>query len=69
MGWAERINPNTLPEMRRRLTLEHGMRAMLALFPDRTTYEQWLGSRAVTDEQRAHLEQFLPARLQQEGTV
>ena len=62
MGYAERANPkNTV----------HGrsLMAALALFPDRETYEQWCAARAISDEQRAHMEAYLPARLQAQGTV
>lgn len=42
---------------------------MLALFPNRETYEQWLTAREVPGDVCQHLEQFLPARLQTQGTV
>lgn len=51
------------------ITAEHKLRLMLDLFPDRTTYEQWLTARKVDDAHRAHLEQFLPARLQAQEAV
>lgn len=63
MGYASRVNPNTTDEAQRRLTAEADMRAVLALFPDRATYEQWLTAREVPEQHRAHMEQFLPAAL------
>lgn len=51
------------------ISAEHKLRLMLDLFPDRTTYEQWLTAREVDDAHRAHLEQFLPARLQAQEAV
>ncbi len=45
------------------------LRALLALFPDRATYEQWLTARAVSPELTAHMELLLPPRLQVSGTV
>jgi uncharacterized NAD(P)/FAD-binding protein YdhS len=62
MGYAERANPRNTRQGRE-------IMAMLALFPDRTTYEQWLTAREVADDVRAHLEQFLPARLLTKWTV
>lgn len=59
MGWAARADKTG--------RVERELRQILALFPDRSTYEQWLT--AVTDRQRAHLEQFLPDRLKAQGTV
>ncbi len=67
MGYAERINPNTPAEAQRRLTAEQELRAMLNLFPDRATFEQWLTARAVPEQHRQHFEQFLPPRLQVSG--
>lgn len=69
MGWAQRTNPNTSTEGKRRRTAEATLRAVLAAFPNRATYEQWLTARQVPDEYRAHMEQFLPAHLQAQGAV
>lgn len=69
MGWASRVNPHTRPDQRRRLQAEAELRAALALFADRATYETWLTARGYDDAHRAHLERFLPASLQAQGTV
>lgn len=45
------------------------LRAMLALFPDRATYEQWLTAREIDADARAHMEGFLPERLRAHGQV
>lgn len=66
MGWAQRINPGATPKAKQRRTNDARLRAMLALFPDRATFEQWVTAKAVPDDLRAHLESFLPAHLQQE---
>lgn len=64
MGWAARANPSTRePQAVRRL------RRLLALFPDRATYERWLTARGVPEANRAHMEQFLPAHLTEQGSV
>ena len=64
MGWAQRANPRT-PDT----CVERQLRRMLALFPDRQTYEQWLDARVVSDQQRAHLERYLPDPLKAQGSV
>lgn len=69
MGYAARRNPNTQPEAKRRRTAEATLRAVLAAFPDRATYEQWLTARQVPEAHRAHMESRLPAHLQAQGTV
>ena len=64
MGYAQRLNPrkpDTGPERQ--------LRRVLALFPDRSTYEQWLTARSVDDAHRAHMERFLPAHLRVQGSV
>ncbi len=67
MGRDSRVNPNTTAEAQRRLQAESQLRAMLNLFPDRATYERWMTSRTVDTEHAAHMEQFLPPRLQVSG--
>lgn len=69
MGYAARLNPNTTAEAKRRRTAEATLRAVLAAFPDRATYEQWLTARQVPDEYRAHMESRLPPHLQAQGAV
>lgn len=64
MGYAQRANPQK-PDT----AAQAQMRRVLALFPDRATYEQWLTAREVPDEHRAHMESFLPEHLQAKGTV
>lgn len=64
MGWAQRANPAATSKAKQRRTTEARLRSMLALFPDRATFEQW--ATTVPDDLRAHLEQFLPAHLRQE---
>lgn len=63
MGWQARVNGT--PQAR----ADRQLRRLLALFPDRATYEQWLSARQVDDGKRAHMEQFLPAHLKAQGTV
>lgn len=63
MGYMERFKASPQQRAERRL------RNLLALFPDRATYEQWLTARNVGDEERAHMERFLPAQLRPQGTV
>ena len=65
MGWAARANPTNTPQGRH----EAQLRRVLAMFPDRSTYEQWLVKSQMDDAHRAHLEQFLPARLRAQGAV
>jgi len=69
MGWASRANPHTTEDAKRLSRQEARLRGALALFPDRATFEQWATTKALTDEQRGHLERFLPSRLQPQGTV
>lgn len=68
MGHAARANALStdceLPVREQNTRLHASLRALLNLFPDRATYEHWLKARQVSDEQRAHLEQFLPPDLQ-----
>lgn len=45
------------------------LRRMLNLFPDRTTFEQWVTGKQFDRAIVAHLEAHLPPRLQQQGTV
>ena len=63
MGREARLNRT--PQARADRTL----RRMLAFFPDRATYEQWLAARRVSDAHRVHMEQFLPAHLKPQGSV
>lgn len=65
--WKPFRNPYVVLDIPRKP--EDALREMLALFPDRTTFEEWATARGVTDEQRAHMEQFLPKALQAQGTV
>lgn len=66
MGWAARANPMNGTRRDRR---EEELRRVLALFPDRSAYEQWLVKSQIDDTGRAHLEHFLPAALRVQGTV
>ena len=45
------------------------LRQMLRYFPDRAAYEAWCAARDLSDDERAHMEGFLPAALQAKGTV
>ena len=67
MGYAARANPKCTVETRARFMAEANLRTVLALFPDRSTFEQWVEARQLTDEQRAHLESYLPPALQAQG--
>lgn len=69
MGYAARANPNATPEAKRRRSAEATLRAILAAFPDRATFEQWATARQIPDEFRAHMESRLPAHLQAQGSV
>lgn len=69
MGYEARANPNCRAEGRGRRAAESNLRQVLAMFPDRQTFEEWATNCNLTDELRAHLEQYLPPGLQAEGTV
>lgn len=64
MGYAARLNPRTRED-----AADRRLRRLLALFPDRATYERWLSERNVNDAKRAHMEHFLPDALKAHGTV
>ena len=53
----------------RRDRREEELRRVLALFPDRSAFEQWCVKSRIDDAHRAHLERFLPAALRVQGTV
>lgn len=63
MGREARLHAT--PEAR----AERKLRRVLALFPDRATYEQWVTARSVPDAYRAHMESCLPAHLKAQGSV
>lgn len=69
MGRLSRLNPHTTPEAQRQLTAEAHIRKLLALFPDRSTFEQWATAKALPDNVRAHMERHLPPHLQRIETV
>ncbi len=64
MGRLSRLNPRTEPAVQQQLTAEATLTKLLALFPDRATFEQWAEARQVPPEARAHMEKHLPAHLQ-----
>ena len=64
MGYAQRANPRQ-PDT----ASERKLRRMLALFPDRATYEAWIEARSVDESHRAHMERYLPDALKAQGTV